>query len=353
MSFNATVYFNDEDIYSTRIYAENGVGIGLLDVTKYYGNTFYTTQDFPDSTLIKITATPADGCEFTQWVYRIGGDEGEQQFSTDNPFYYGGPDNIIIRAEGKAEGSGGDSGGDDSGDEEPTQNWNWSWDHIGTITDVHNETTDGYRNYLYVYRLRFENDGVAAFYSSYSGDTIAWLSDSDDVDEAYGRPSGYILEQSYNSEGDFYFDCTVSANTYYYLFVRHIDREDGSDIDFYIEPPSSAGVEWNWSNEAYYAFLNKGKTTNVPYTEWNEFVEFVEEKTGYYLSSALMTYSDTKLYADKFNVVREAIGSVNTFKNGTNSIKDHYNATGSWNMASKEVVKGQYFVDLTKYLNDI
>ena len=372
MSFKATVYFNDADIYATKILAKNGVGVTLINETRYYGDAAYETIELADSTMFTFTATPADGCEFTKWYYRIGGDSGTLQDSTNNPFYYSGTEDIIIRAEGQPISGG---GGDPDEPDEPDDG-DPPYVALGLITISGYElVTDKYssspfyieRAKMHRFKFKFTKSGIATFYTSipegYSGvDTYGYLTPASDFNFTTYLPEGPVLAKAdYYEDGFSYADDDglsfsishyVEANTEYHLWVRAFNGTDTGTVTINVIAPESS-EKWSWSNKAYNAFLNKGNTKDVPYTEWNEFVKFVGKKTGYSVSTALMSASDTTLYATKFNTVRNAIGSVNTFMNGTNSIKEHYEQTGQWNMSSGEVVKGQYFIDLTRYLNNI
>lgn len=247
-------------------------------------------------------------------------------------------------------GGGGTSGGGTASD------WAVSNVSLGTISTEQSKKINLGLYTCYCYSVSFAKSGIATFYTSNTsgeGDTRGYLTTSTSFDNRDGVPTS-ILSEDDDGAGypDFSISYNVTSGTTYYIWVRDFKGDLAFTTYLHITPPQSTDA-WTWSNQSKNAFSNNGETTDVPYTEWNEFVEFVADKTGYYLVDALMDSSDKTLYADKFNAVREAIGSKNTFKNGTNSIKDHFNATGSWDMSSGEVVKGQYFIDLTEYLNDI
>jgi hypothetical protein len=118
-------------------------------------------------------------------------------------------------------------------------------------------------------------------------------------------------------------------------------------------------VTWTWSDTALNAFQNHGYTTALTVDEWNEFVEFVAIKTGYDLKGDLMTATDNIMTASRFNHIRNAIGSLNTFREGQNSIREYIETRNAiegvddWDMRKGEVVKGQYFIDLAEYANKI
>lgn len=102
MSYKLTVYFQDECIDSTYIYTQHFTHTG------YYGDDFYSTTGLTFE--VRLEATPASGCKFTRWVYRVGSTTGTVQYSTSNPFIYNGEENLYIRAEGEYIGGGGSGG---------------------------------------------------------------------------------------------------------------------------------------------------------------------------------------------------------------------------------------------------
>ena len=354
MSYQISVYFNDSDIYSTRIYGVNG----NVNLTKYYGDTAYIASGFSGTT--KFTATPADGCVFTRWVYRIGGDSGEQQYSYENPFSYNGTEDIIIRAEGEVGDPGG--GGDD------TEEWKYYHTIVGTIPEFYEDTETYVPKYIVqVFQFRFERDGIAKFYSFLSGDTIGYLSDSLGIDETSGEPSGNILAQNDDDNGwEFGFEYEVSAYTTYYLYVRHQFGDTGGYIQIGIEAPTDPSAnlptvnKWSWvtswngeinstiKTRARNAVRDKTATTNFDHRVWNALVDKVYEivdKCGYGWDSYYETYSRTlmntspyELMADMFNSLRYNIGI-------------HY-STGIQEVDPGDIVYGEYFLTLATCINE-
>lgn len=148
-------------------------------------------------------------------------------------------------------------------------------------------------------------------------------------------------------------------------------------------------ASWSWEKSngsatdiqtanAYTACANKGLAANFSYKVWNDLVDKVQAFLDYtkrslwtigtnnYGYSASMTYkalltnakmsdTDAKLYAVKFNIVRFCIGVMVTFNNATenNSIYQHHEKTGSWDMSAKEDILGEYIIDLAKKINQI
>lgn len=183
-----------------------------------------------------------------------------------------------------------------------------------------------------LYACQFENqvNGEFEFEAPYLDETYtvtfkSWLDLSPDKDS----DNEFLL-------GD------VSTNNGY---PRRISITTSSDIS-----------EWIWTSAVRNALLNNGVTTALTYTEWNEFVNFVGEKTGEDVIAALMSESDKVMTAERFNIIRQAIGSHIMFRDGANSIREYIltregTLDGDWNMYAGEIVKGQYFIDLATYIN--
>jgi hypothetical protein len=141
------------------------------------------------------------------------------------------------------------------------------------------------------------------------------------------------------------------------------------------------GLIWDWQENdarksAYNALTRVSGyyVTDFSYLVWNDFVEYVKkcvEKSntgtnkvsayGYsnityidLLNYAKMSSSDTVMTAQRFNIVRYVIDKHSTFNdNSSNSIKMHYIEAQDWDMKKNEIMKGQYFLDLTTYANKI
>lgn len=324
----------------------SGILLGYSDITPEDGRDgeggYYTFEDLPSNTEYTITCN----------VYR-----------TDT--------NALIATLPKAGdpsvkvttiSSGGGSGG-------TSDVWTPRYETLGVISGETSKRVNLGIMEACGYAVEFKTSGIATFYTSNTsgdGDPRGYLvGTSREFDAENGEPPEYLnpkFDDDSAGYPEFEISYNVTAGILYYIWVRDVNGDLSFTTYLHITPPQSdepdepdepPSESWSWSDKAKNAFENNGKTTDVTYTEWNNFVKFVEAKTNVDLSSAEIDPSDKTIYASKFNAVRRAIGGKNTFQNGTNSIKDHYNGTGSWDMSKGDIIKGQYFIDLAKYANDI
>ena len=235
MAYQVSVYFNSEYIASTRI--RNG---SFINEIRYYGDDAYIASGFTGTTT--FTATPADGCEFVKWYYRIGGDSGTLQESTDNPFSYSGTDEIIIRAVGQpisgGGGTGGGEGGDSGGDE--SSEWSRYVSRFDTVGEYDADQIYLNEMEMYMYFVSFANSGTAIFYTTGNVDTVGYLTTSTGWDSSTGIPtSSSIIATDDNSEdGDnFRIEWDVTAGTTYYIWIRGKSKTTTGLVAINIEGP--------------------------------------------------------------------------------------------------------------------
>lgn len=142
----------------------------------------------------------------------------------------------------------------------------------------------------------------------------------------------------------------LKASTTYLARVTAYSGDNISEVwDRYFTTLSNVRpLNWWWSNSARNAFTNKGFTNEVSYTEWNDFVQRVEDFHLWYwnaiedpsgIKNAKMSSSDKTLYASKFNLVRSAIGAMN--------------ATGITDRVKGDTVTGNYFLVLENRMNAV
>ncbi len=111
---------------------------------------------------------------------------------------------------------------------------------------------------------------------------------------------------------------------------------------------------WYWNTSELNAFNGNGEITEISYIRWNLFIDRVNEFRDYkgysWIPSTVfvpgvgtintkMSSSDRKLYAERFNAVREAIGNLYS--------------TGITDKSRGDKVYGHYFITLQDSLNSI
>ena len=290
MSYAITVYFNDEAIRSTNIYSS------YFSHTGSYGDEYYSTWGL--SFAVQFTATPAENCNFTRWVYRLGSVTGDVQYSYANPFTYSGDQDIYIRAEGEIT-------------EPSTPSWNLSTATPGTINDTYNRYfyVDTYT--LYRHTVKFSNAGTAIFYTESSIDTYGYLSTSSEWDSEHGTPSSYLKYNDDSGSGNnFSFTYDVAANTTYYVWVKSYSGASSGYVDLYIEPPAPSVIRpsnFSWTHEK-----TQGGSFNLTADEWNALTARINAFREYW---GLNSYSFT--YAYKGNDFTAAM-----YNQAVNAIKD-------------------------------
>lgn len=142
---------------------------------------------------------------------------------------------------------------------------------------------------------------------------------------------------------------TLSLGETYYVEVTVMDlvgnyvKQVLSTVHSYTKPSN-----WVWQDYELDAFNNKGAFSTLTYQRWNSFCDFVLQLTSWYygdatdthgISGAKVTSYDKTLTAVKFNLVKNAIGSIN--------------ATGISDVKKGDIVKGSYFITLSTKANGI
>lgn len=234
MGYKISVWSSDYGIASTHIVVTDK-GTEKLKVTKYYPDTVYEAENLTGTA--SFTATPAASYKFKQWVYRIGGDEGDRQTSPNNPFYYNGADHgnaqLIIRAESE------NAWGDDD-------NTLWSVaDHQLGYAD-HHDYGEPIMQFLiaprtiYRFECKFLNSGKARIYTQGYTDTTGYISTAKDFDASSGEPYFPDYWVSAGGYGDnFLFDWNVEAETTYYVWVRGTYNDTEGETFLLIDPPEA------------------------------------------------------------------------------------------------------------------
>lgn len=352
MSYSITVYCNDETIKQTKAYVP------------YLGNTYshsygdsslgeyeeFTVGGLGDTWSVQFSVTPADGCSFYRWVYRLGSSDGTVKYSYSETFTYTGGEDIYIRAEGQDET---DSGG-----------WTLKTKTVSNIKADKNYSIDIVEKQLLRYEVSFAYSGTAKFYTTRSVDTYGYLSVTTDYDASRGIPNSYLAEDDNSGKNNINFSISydVVAGKTYYVWIRGCSSSDSGSSRFWIlapsEPTQNSIEKWSWTksngdatdtqtSDAYYAVKNKTKVTDFSYIVWNDMVDKVKEildeigegwdTTFTTFANAKISYANKTLTADKFNSLRSNIG--NNFSTGISRVY-----TG-------DVVYGDYFLTLADCIN--
>lgn len=232
MGYEIAVWSSDYGIAATHIVGTEDNGTAL-NVVKYYGDSVFEKEGLQGTTT--FTATPAASYKFKRWVYRIGGDAGDQQTSDQNPFYYNGADHgnaqLIIRAESENAWGGGDN----------TQ-WSVSDHQLGYVESYdYGEPVASFiisSKTIYRFECKFRTQGTARIYTSGYTDTIGYISTSKDFDASSGEPNFPDNCEGSGGYGDnFLLTSNVAADTTYYIWVRGTYNETVGETYLYIEAP--------------------------------------------------------------------------------------------------------------------
>lgn len=226
MSYQFTAYFNDAGIATTEIYnPQYG-----MNYRRSYGASNLVQSGFDGS--MRFTATPADGYEFSRWVYHVGSISAAVQYSYSNPFTYTEEEDIWIRAESTGGGGGGGSEG----------SWSVTSKDAGTVTAEKYVyfTIDPYK--ISRASVKFSKSGTAIFSSSGDVDVVGYLTTGTSFDAQKGRPTSYIARDDDGGEGsNFSIEYDVEANKTYYIWVRAYEPDTDSQVTINIIPPGGGG----------------------------------------------------------------------------------------------------------------
>lgn len=306
MSYAFTCYCNDHTIYTTRVYVHT-IGVSY---SNYYGSSTlgdwseFSVGGFDSSWAMQFTATPASGCSFSYWAYRVGSTSATVQYNYNQTFtYYGGQD-IYIRAVGTSSGSGGD---------DTTTSWTRITGTIGSISSTAQETILMSPMTIYRYRVSFASSGTATFYTFGDVDTYGYLGTTTGWDSSTGKPTSYLTlnDDASSSDRNFSISYNVTAGTSYYIWVRGYSSSASGTTYLFIIPPASRPTNFSWT----YA-KTQGQAFNLTAAEWNSFTSKINEFRRY---KGLSDYSFTYAYkgntftAAMYNQARRAIQAVDGY----------------------------------------
>lgn len=378
MSYKVTVYFNDENIASTKIYYPRG----SHTVTRYYGDSAYSADGFDGTT--QFTAYPADGCVFTKWLYRIGEEiyddnidpresAGVTNDDGSNTFTYSGTEDIVIRAVGIAVEN------PDIPDE-PDGSWRLKDVDLGAVTSedyayIQCSISENviYRGSVYI----VENGKASVTVATDGGDCTCYITSTTSWDITEGIPDDIITSKTFEGSNFLTFD--ADAYTTYYVWVRNDGIYSISTCYVYVTltlPPVVAKWDWYSSNysasedetiAAYYAVINRDYTNEFSHDVWNDIVKKVDDvlvAKGLSWDATYATYVNTRmtiypyeLTADMFNSLRnnmELVGvqlGVGKITNSTTP-DDAEEGTIPHPVKTDDIVFGHYFITLADYINE-
>ena len=141
----------------------------------------------------------------------------------------------------------------------------------------------------------------------------------------------------------------LSLGKTYYVEATAMDRAGNykktiMSVVFSYSKPSA----WSWTSEELNAFNNRGAFSTLTWQRWNAFCDYVLQLTSWYYNDKTDTYNlagakasadDKVLTATKFNLVKNAIGSMNS--------------TGISNVSKGDPVLGSYFITLANKANGV
>lgn len=292
MSYGFTVYTDRSSIATTEVYSQTSRKTYQYD----YGTGQHSLSGFTDGDYLEFTAVPANGYEFSRWIYHIGSPTATAQYNYSQTFkYYGSTGNDIYIA---AEGSSGGSTGTPS------------------VTSVTHQTKSGSRVItVNLVGTNIKGYTVTLGLSYTDGTAMTIISKIPITSNSF---STTITAESYaTSMLSVVFD---PGGTYAKAYYLQVELDGGGDEPEYFE----------WSSAVAKGLPIK----NVSHTEWDNFIDKIvellggnlyvplgEAKYGYSASTTYFTmlqdcyadydssYQGYPLTAKMFNVARFIIGS--------------------------------------------
>ena len=329
MSYKITCYCNDETIKKSSVYISS---IGNTYSGTYGSSSLgdyeeFTVSGLTESWSAKFTATPASGCSFYRWAYRIGSTSATLQYSYDNPFTYTGGKDIYIRAIGTQD----------------VETWDLSTGAFGAISSSVSDSFYLGGMEMYRYSVTFNYSGTATIYTDSSVDTYGYFGTSSSFDEYDGVPNSYYAEDD-DSAGNYNFSISynVTAGTTYYVWIRSYNGEDTGDVDLYIDPPART---WTLSGTSL-GTISANKTVSLSissYTLYRRTVTFSKSGTAKFYTTGTST--------DTYGYLSTSSSWDNTTGRPTDYLKSDDDSNGAPNfLISYEVTAGTtYYVWVRGY----
>ena len=275
MSYTVTCYCNDETIKTSSVYIASA---GITRTGTYGSSSLgdyeeFTVSGLTESWSAKFTATPASGCSFYRWVYRVGSTSATAQYSYSNPFTYTGGKNIYIRAEGTQD----------------VETWDLSTGAFGAISSSAYDDFYLGEMQMYRYSVTFNYSGTATIYTEGSVDTYGYFGTSSSFDDYDGVPNSYYeSDDDSNGSGNFLITYNVTAGTTYYVWIRSYSGDDTGYVDLYIDPPARTWTQ----NTKDYGTISAKKTESISissYTLYRRKVVFSKSGTAKFYTTGTST----------------------------------------------------------------
>ena len=140
----------------------------------------------------------------------------------------------------------------------------------------------------------------------------------------------------------------LGATYYVEITAKDIAGNYSSKTLVKVVPTLERPANWNWNDYERNAFENRGAISTLTWQRWNAFLDNVKGTASWYHNNASDVYGVEKakmsdnskiLTAERFNIVKNAIGSMNP--------------TGISDRKKGDFVLGSYFITLSQKLSEI
>lgn len=226
MSYKITCYCNDETIKKTTVSITTaGTYSGTYGSSSLGDYEEFVVASLDSSWSATFSVTPASGCSFYRWVYRVGSSTAKQQYSYSSTFKYTGGQDIYIKAEGTQD----------------VETWDLDDSvYFGSISSSVSEEIYISRMTMFRIGVFFNYAGTATFYTTGSTDTYGYVGQGQAFDEYDGVPDSYYASDDDGADdgGNFLISRSVSVGSQYYMWVRGYSESTSGYTTVHIDPPA-------------------------------------------------------------------------------------------------------------------
>ena len=140
----------------------------------------------------------------------------------------------------------------------------------------------------------------------------------------------------------------LGATYYVEITAKDIAGNYSNKTIVKVVPSLERPITWSWNDYERYAFENRGAISTLTWQRWNAFLDNIKGVASWYHNNSSDVYGVEKakmsdnskiLTAERFNIVKNAIGSMN--------------ATGISDREKGDFVLGSYFITLSLKLSEI